>query len=39
MNTYYCLVAGFPDISLDDGKLSCSVSDFRTDVYPQLAKS
>lgn len=39
MNTYYCLVAGFPDISLDDGKLSCSVSDFRTDVYPQLASS
>lgn len=39
MNTYYCLVAGFPDIYLDDGKLSCSVSDFRTDVYPQLASS
>ena len=39
MNTYYCLVAGFPDISLADGKLSCSVSDFRTDVYPQLASS
>lgn len=39
MNTYYCLVAGFPDISLDYGKLSCSVSDFRTDVYPQLASS
>lgn len=39
MNTYYCLVAGFPDISLYDGKLSCSVSDFRTDVYPQLASS
>lgn len=39
MNTYYYLVAGFPDISLDDGKLSCSVSDFRTDVYPQLASS
>ena len=39
MNTYYCLVAGFPDISLDDGKLSCSVSDFRTDVYLQLASS
>lgn len=39
MNTYYCLVAGFPDISLDDGKLSCSVNDFRTDVYPQLTSS
>ncbi len=39
MNTYYCLVAGFPDISLDDGKSSCSVSDFRTDVYPQLTSS
>ena len=39
MNTYYCLVAGFPDISSDDGKLSCSVSDFRTDGYPQLTSS
>lgn len=39
MNTYYCLVAGFPDISLDDGKLSCSVEDFKIDIYPQLASS
>lgn len=34
MSTYYCLVAGLPDISLDDGKLSYSVSDFKAELYP-----
>ena len=37
MSTYYCLVAGLPDISLDDGKLSYSVSDFRAELYPDLS--
>ena len=37
MGTYYCLVAGLPDISLDDGKLSYSVADFRSDLYPELS--
>lgn len=37
MSTYYCLVAGLPDISLDDGKLSDSVSDFKTELYPDLS--
>lgn len=37
MSTYYCLVAGFPDISLDDGKLSYSVSDFKAELYPDLS--
>lgn len=37
MSTYYCLVAGLPDISLDDGKLSYSVSDFKTELYPDLS--
>lgn len=37
MNTYYCLVAGLPDISLDDGKLSYSVSDFKAELYPDLS--
>lgn len=36
MSTYYCLVAGLPDISLDDGKLSYSVSDFKAELYPDL---
>ena len=37
MSTYYCLVAGLPDISLDDGKLIYSVSDFKAELYPDLS--
>lgn len=37
MSTYYCLVAGLLDISLDDGKLSYSVSDFKAELYPDLS--
>ena len=37
MSTFYCLVAGLPDISLDDGKLSYSVSDFKAELYPDLS--
>lgn len=37
MSTYYCLVAGLPDISLDDGKLSYSVVDFKSELYPELS--
>ena len=37
MSTYYCLVAGLTDISLDDGKLSYSVSDFKAELYPDLS--
>ena len=37
MSTYYCLVAGLSDISLDDGKLSYSVSDFKAELYPDLS--
>lgn len=37
MSTYYCLVAGLPDISLDDGKLNYSVSDFKAELYPDLS--
>lgn len=38
MNNYYCLVAGLPDLSIDDGKLSYSVVDFKENLYPQLSK-
>lgn len=38
MNNYYCLVAGLPDLSIDDGKLSYSVADFKENIYPQLSK-
>lgn len=38
MNNYYCLVAGLPDISLEDSKLSYSPTDFRNEFYDDLAK-
>lgn len=38
MTNYYCLVAGLPDISLDDDKLSFTVADFRQEVYPGLSR-
>ncbi len=39
MTNYYCLVAGLPDLSLDDGKLSYSVADFKETIYPQLTET
>lgn len=32
MSKYYCLIAGLPNISLDDSKLTYSVTDFRTEL-------
>ena len=37
MSSYYYLVAGLPDIALDDGKLSCTVAGFKSDIYPHLS--
>ena len=39
MTNYYCLVTGLPELSLEDGKLSYTVSNFKTEIYPQLSKS
>lgn len=36
MSTYYYLVAGLPELSLEDGKLSYTVSGFRAELYPDL---
>lgn len=36
MSTYYYLVAGLPDLSLDDGKLSYTVDSFKAELYPFL---
>lgn len=36
MSQYYYLVAGLPDLSLGDSKLSYTVADFRTELYPFL---
>ena len=38
MSTYYCLVAGLPDLTLEDGKLSYTVTNFKTEIYPELSE-
>ena len=39
MTNYYCLVTGLPELSLEGGKLSYTVANFKTDIYPVLSKS
>lgn len=39
MSKYYYLVAGLPDLTLEDSKLSYTVADFRTEFYPYLSAS
>lgn len=39
MSKYYYLVAGLPELTLDDAKLTYSVSDFRTEFYPFISAS
>lgn len=39
MGSYYCLMAGLPDISLDDTKAACSVADFKTELEEILSLS
>lgn len=37
MSNYYYLVAGLPTLSLDDGKLSYTVENFKSEFYPSLS--
>lgn len=37
MDAYYYLVAGLPDITLEDGKLSYTVDSFKSEIYPELS--
>lgn len=39
MNKYYYLVAGLPELTLDDSKLSYTVADFKAEIYPGLSSS
>ncbi|MCD8317732.1 MAG: DUF2764 domain-containing protein [Paraprevotella sp.] len=39
MRHYYNLVAGMPDLSPDDAKLTFTVADFKADYWPQLSAS
>lgn len=38
MSKYYYLIAGLPELTLDDSKLSYTVADFKTELYPQLSE-
>lgn len=37
MKNYYCLVAGLPDVTLEDSKVRMTLTDFKTDILPQLS--
>ena len=37
MSQYYYLVAGLPELTLEDSKLSYTVADFKTELYPALS--
>ena len=37
MSKYYYLVAGLPDLTLEDSKLSYTVADFKAEFYPYLS--
>lgn len=39
MSKYYCLIASLPDLTLEDGKLSYTVDNFRKEIYPELTAS
>ncbi|MCD8181919.1 MAG: DUF2764 domain-containing protein [Bacteroides sp.] len=38
MSKYYYLVAGLPELTLEDSKLSYTVADFKTEFYPLLSE-
>ena len=38
MTNYYCLVAGLPDLSLEDGKLNYTVANFKSEIYSELSQ-
>lgn len=38
MTNYYCLVAGLPDLSPEDGKLNYTVANFKSEIYPELSE-
>ncbi len=35
--SYYCIVAGMPDISLDDSKQTYTIAQLKDEIYPQLS--
>lgn len=39
MSKYYYLVAGLPELTLEDSKLNYTIADFKTEIYPELTLS
>lgn len=39
MSKYYYLVAGLPELTLEDSKLSYTVADFKTEIYPEITST
>lgn len=39
MSKYYYLIAGLPDLTLEDNKLNYTVQSFREELYPELSRS
>lgn len=37
MSKYYYLVAGLPDLALEDNKLTYTIADFKSEIYPFLS--
>ncbi|WP_321480142.1 DUF2764 family protein [uncultured Bacteroides sp.] len=37
MSKYYCLIAGLPELTLEDSKLNYTVESFKTDLYSELS--
>ena len=38
MSKYYYLVAGLPELTLEDSKLSYTVADFKSELYSALSE-
>ncbi len=38
MSKYYYLIAGLPELALEDNKLYCTLADFKSEYYPFLSK-
>ena len=38
MSKYFYLIAGLPDVALEDSKISYSVEEFNEEIYPYLSK-
>ena len=38
MSKYYYLIAGLPELALEDNKLNFTIDSFKAELYPELSK-